>query len=78
MDGNMAKSETNDTSFEGETNAYRLVSIIQSSKPKSVKKAALRQLRAIERRTGKNYLGSYNGGPRNPSELQRLLEESGE
>lgn len=37
--------------------------------PKSVKEAALRELRR------RGYKDRYNGGPRNPSELARLEEE---
>jgi hypothetical protein len=76
----MAKSEGSENEFSNEDSAYKLLAIIgNSSRPRSVKEAALRRLREIERVTGKDYYGAYNGGgPKNPSEAQRILEEAEE
>ena len=54
----------------------RLLNIVNNpGRSKADKQQALNQIRMREAQDGRTYYGAYNGGPRNPSELQRLLEE---
>lgn len=54
-----------------------LLGVLKSLRvPRSTKEAALRRIREIERETGQELYGNYNGrASRNPSELARVEEE---
>lgn len=77
----MAKSEDK-IKVESYDIGYLKAVLSSHTAPKSVKEAALRQIREIENKTGETIYGEYNSDPlkgitcRNPSELQRMLEEA--
>lgn len=74
----MSKSEGTHIMFE-DIGAVEALKILRDPRrPRSVKEAALRRIRVIERETGETIYGNYNGRSvcRNPSELARMEEEN--
>lgn len=72
----MAKSEGMTARFTTETVGELLAIVSDHRNGKSTKQAALNRIREIEAKTKTRLVGDYNGGPRNPSEIARLEEES--
>lgn len=57
----MAKSEGNGPEYKTDDPLTLMAVLIDLTAPRSVKEAALRRIREIERKTGKTIYGGYNG-----------------
>lgn len=58
----MAKSEDNSPEYTTKDPMTLMAVLMDRSAPRSVKEAALRRIREIERETGTCIYGNYNGG----------------